>query len=90
MYPIQAALAAYHLADLQREANRNQLAKEAQRARTAEATFGHYPPGGGPGPRRSIARLVAGASRRAAETARWLDPSVDVGRVRRTSQLPGC
>jgi hypothetical protein len=90
MYPIQAALAAQHLADLQREANRNHLAKEARQARLAEASFGHHAPGGGPDPRKSLARLVAGVSRRAASTARWLDPSVEVGRGRRASQLPGC
>jgi hypothetical protein len=90
MYPIQAAIAAQHLADLQREAQRNHLAKEARRARIAEASFGHQPPTGGAEPRRSLARLVAGVSRRAADTARWLDPSVEVGRARRASQLPGC
>jgi hypothetical protein len=90
MYPIQAALAAQHLAELQREANRNHLAKEARRAHLAEVSYGHLPAGGGRASRRSLARLAAGVSRRAASAARWLDPSVDVGRTRRASQLPGC
>jgi hypothetical protein len=90
MYPIQAALAAQHLAELQREADRNHLAKEARRAQLAEVAFGHPGPSGARAPRKSLARLVASVSRRTASTARWLDPSVDVGRVRRASQLPGC
>ena len=90
MVAMQAYLVSIYQAELRREADRNRLAFDD--TLSGEVRFaGKLPsgrrsagqPGSGADPRRALARVAAGLSRAAAGTARWLDPSIDDGALRR-------
>jgi hypothetical protein len=92
MHSIQAALAAYHLADLQREAAADRLAKTAAQrdvhatpnSRSSRTIVGRFDP------RRSLARAAASVSGAAADVAHRLDPAVARDRLGRQTRVPGC
>lgn len=90
MVAMQAYLVSIYQAELRREADGNRLAFDD--TLSGEVRYaGRLPdgrpavtqPASGPDPRRALARVAASVSRAAAGTARWLDPSVDDGVLRR-------
>ena len=95
MVAMQAYLVSIYQAELRREAQRNRLLFDD--TLSGEVRFGgdhlasyhlggQLPaggPGSGPDPRRALARVAASLSRAAAGTARWLDPTIDDGALRR-------
>jgi hypothetical protein len=89
MGAMQAYLVSIYQSELRREAAENRL--QFDDTLSGEVRYaGRLPdgrpvsqPASGTDPRRALARAAASVSRVAAGTARWLDPSVDDGVIRR-------